>query len=97
MPKKEPEFKKSLRKFRKMVLEYEPKPSLEHLKEILDNRKLPDDEKVICVRGWLKQAETMNVTADGKIWTYDQAHHEWIDVSLNAKLRKLARNSVQVR
>jgi len=94
--KEKPKYMGSLRKFREMILEYEPRPSLEHLKEILDS-KLPNDEKVTCIMGWLTQAKTMNVTADGKIWTYDPEHHKWIDVSLNAKLRKLARNSVRVR
>jgi hypothetical protein len=96
MPKKEPEYMKALRKFRKVIRAFEPKDSLEQLKEILDS-KLPNDEKVTCVKGWLAQAKNMNVTSDGKIWTYDQKNHEWIDVSSNAKLRKLARNSVRVR
>jgi hypothetical protein len=36
-------------------------------------------------------------TPDGKKWIYDSDHHEWIDVSMNAKLRELARTSVRVK
>jgi len=47
---REPEWKTNLRKMKDMILQYD----LKHLGEILD-AKIPDDEKVTCVRGWLVQ------------------------------------------
>ena len=36
-------------------------------------------------------------TPDGRKWIYDIEHHDWIDVSMNARLHKLVKNSVRIK